>query len=112
MATAGLAGWLADSALTAAGLLRFGDASTAPLWMAGLWVAFAATLGSSLSWLRGRPWIAALFGALGGPLAYGGGARLEALGTTATGLGAVAVEWALAAPALVRIHGVFTGGER
>ena len=104
-AIAAFAGWAADSGLTALGLLRFtGGSSVAPLWMAGLWAAFYWTLGSSLSWLKGRMWAAAVLGAVGGPAAYGAGARLGALDASISGLAAVGAEWALAAPALVGLH--------
>jgi len=42
----------------------------APLWILSLWLAFSLTLNRSLSWLQSRPWMAALFGAIGAPLAY------------------------------------------
>ena len=42
----------------------------APLWILCLWAAFALTLTRSLAWLMRRPWLAALLGALGAPLAY------------------------------------------
>lgn len=74
-----------------------------PAWMVALWVNFACTLHASLRWLLGRPLLAALLGALGGPLSYAAGARLGALslGGDATGsLVAVAIEWAVALPLL------------
>jgi hypothetical protein len=37
---------------------------------------FATTLNLSLGWLKGRPALAALLGAVGGPLAYFAGHRL------------------------------------
>lgn len=50
-----------------------------PLWMIALWVNFATTLNVSLRRLRSRPWILALLGGIGGPLAYWGGANLGAM---------------------------------
>jgi hypothetical protein len=47
----------------------------APLWILSLWAAFALTLNHSLAYLRGRPWLAFAFGAIGAPLAYLSAAR-------------------------------------
>lgn len=47
----------------------------APLWILALWAAFAMTLNHSLAYLRGRPWLALAFGAIGAPLAYLSAAR-------------------------------------
>lgn len=74
-----------------------------PVWMTGLWLLFATTLNVSLRWLRGRPAIAMLFGFIGGPLAYLGGAKLGALiwlQSTAL-LVALALGWALLMPVLL-----------
>jgi hypothetical protein len=72
-----------------------------PLWMVALWVNFACAAHHSLGWLKGRPWLGALFGLLGGPAAYWGGEALGALSLSAdagfalAGVGAV---WAAATP--------------
>jgi hypothetical protein len=47
----------------------------APLWILALWVSFSLTLTRSLAWLSGHPVWTAVFGAIGGPLAYWGAAR-------------------------------------
>jgi len=75
----------------------------APLWMAALWAMFATTLNVSLRALRERPWIAALLGAAGAPLAYLAGASLGALelADKYLALGAIAVGWAWATPLLM-----------
>lgn len=76
-----------------------------PPWMVGLWMNFAATLNVSMSWLLGRYWTAALFGAFGGPLAYYGGARLGATETipSMSDMAMLAVGWAVMTPLLVRL---------
>jgi hypothetical protein len=51
----------------------------APPWMLALWLAFATTFRSSLAWLIAKPQWCALFGALGGPIAYVAGAKLGAI---------------------------------
>jgi hypothetical protein len=71
--------------------------------MVALWMNLAATLRHSLSWLCGRPVLALVMGAVAGPLAYWGGARLGAVELGAplgSSLAAIAVEWALALPLL------------
>ncbi len=67
-------GFAMDSALVQAGLLSYVApipwAGWAPLWMVGLWMAFALTLNHSLVFLR-RSWLLAFaIGALAGPFAY------------------------------------------
>jgi len=49
--------------------------AAAPAWLIALWLAFALTIVPLFGYLHARPWLAALFGALGGPLAYLGAAR-------------------------------------
>lgn len=51
----------------------------APLWFATMYANFAATLRYSLAWLGARPWLAAIFGAVGGPMTYRGGAVFDAI---------------------------------
>lgn len=68
-----------DGALAASGLLRYAAAWTgaafAPAWILALWAAFAMTLPVSLAFLQRSVWLAAAFGAIGGPLAYWGASR-------------------------------------
>ena len=76
--------------------------------MIALWLNFAATLNVSMAWLRGRYLLAALFGALGGPLAYYSGAKLGATTglPTPCGMLVLAVAWGGMTPLLVRIAGI------
>jgi hypothetical protein len=106
---AALIGALWDSLLTALGWIEFPNgtlvAGTAPYWMVALWMLFATTLNVSLAWLRRRLLIAALFGAIGGPLAYYAGAKLGALvfvDQTAV-LTALTIGWGLLTPLLLRL---------
>jgi hypothetical protein len=104
---AGLLGFLFDTAFVAGGvftpLQHLLPRPLSPPWMVCLWLNFAATLNVSMSWLRGRYLLAALFGAVGGPLAYYSGAKLgatEAL-PTSTGMMLLAIGWGIMTPLLV-----------
>jgi hypothetical protein len=80
-----------------------------PLWLVALWAMFGTTLRGSLSWLTGRYWLAALLGAVAGPLSYLGGAKLGAVTlhpNRAFSVAALAVGWAFVMPLLIRLaHG-------
>jgi len=95
-------GMVLDSALASSGLLTFASgvwvAGFTTHWMLGLWIGFATTLNASLQWLMQRPIVAIAFGAAGGPLAYGSGAKLGALTLTslATSLTVIGIGWAIA----------------
>jgi hypothetical protein len=114
VAAAVVAGLAWDSALVALGLFRYPSGTVidglAPHWILAMWALLATTLNVSMRWLHGRPWSAAAFGALGGPLAYWAGARLGAveMPDAAAALIAQAIGWALMMPALMalafRVH--------
>jgi hypothetical protein len=98
---AAVIGMLVDSSLAMTGQVGFAAAwppGFAPYWMLSLWIAFATTLNHSLKWLTCRPVVAALGGALGGPLAYLAGAKLGALtlATSTITLPFIALLWTLA----------------
>jgi len=80
MVAAAAVGTVVDSIQIAAGLLVFPSAGRLgflpPAWLVVLWAQFAATFHFSMQWLKGRPWLAALFGAVGGPLAFLAGRKL------------------------------------
>lgn len=81
MAAAAVVGVVVDSIQIAAGLLRFPPAARVaflpPAWLVVLWAQFAATFHFSMKWLKGRPWLAAVFGAIGGPLAFVAGYNFD-----------------------------------
>jgi len=59
--------------------------------------------GHSLHWLRARPGVALVLGAVLGPLSYGGGARLGALRLDGwRSVACLAVTWAIAMVVLSR----------
>ena len=106
LVAAALLGFGLDSLLVGLGAIAFPNSSfvtaPSPLWMIGLWIAFACTLKHSLAWLRPYPWLTAAFGAIGGSLAYLGGSKLGAL-EVSTSLQAIAViglMWAVVTPLL------------
>ncbi len=108
---AGAVGYAGDSALVLAGAIGFdpgsGPGAPTKLWMVALWMNFATVLNSALYWLAGRPLLAALLGALGGPMAYLAGVKLGALafpGGTAWALALIALEWAVAMPVLLGLN--------
>ena len=103
-------GFLLETVLSAAGAHRPApdvfSPPLAPLWMAALWANFAILLDHSLSWLRGRPALAAVLGALGGPAAYLAGVRLGALAVSGNyGTILIGIAWALAMPFLTAVTG-------
>jgi len=108
-AVAGVLGLLFDTALVATGVFtprrQLFPHPFSPPWMIGLWLNFAATLNQSLGWLHARSLLAALFGAVGGPLAYYGGARLGATEAIpgVEGLLILAIGWGVITPLLFKL---------
>lgn len=80
-----------------------------PLWLVALWAMFGTTLRGSLSWLAGRYGLAALLGAVAGPLSYLGGVKIGAATlhpNRVFSIAALAIGWAVAMPLLVWLaHG-------
>lgn len=115
VAGAAVLGALFETLLARSGWIRFdADALLAgmvPYFMVALWAVFATTLNVSLRWLRPRLALAALLGAIGGPTAYYSGVRLGAIEFTAAvpALGAIAIGWAILAPALLGAARRFDG---
>jgi hypothetical protein len=90
----------------------------APVWIVALWLLFATMLNESLAWLQGRPALAAVLGAVFGPLSYLAGARLEAAWfprSTTMAMAVLALMWAAVLPLFlalaekVRNRGIGTG---
>ncbi|UCH53252.1 MAG: DUF2878 domain-containing protein [Pseudomonadota bacterium] len=108
-------GALWDSLLPALGWIEFPNGMlierTAPYWMVALWMLFATTLNVSLAWLKPRLLVGALFGAVGGPLAYFGGAKLGGLvfNDQTAALTTLAIGWALLTPLLLLLARRYDG---
>ena len=106
-------GFICDSVIVSSGFLQvtttFPLEAIAPLWMLVLWANLALAINHCLGWLHHREWLAAAFGAIGGPVAYLGGAALGAGQFNTNQLIAaipLAILWAILTPALFRIAGV------
>jgi hypothetical protein len=115
MAAALAIGVVMDSLLVISGWLAYENGmllgGMAPYWILAIWVLFASTLNVSMRWLRGRYLLAAVFGAVGGPLSYLAGAKLGAveLVNASAALVALGVIWAFTMPALMRLAERFDG---
>ncbi|MCJ8168096.1 DUF2878 domain-containing protein [Atopomonas sediminilitoris] len=97
-----LAGSALDTFLMQLGVFDFGaERRLLPLWLALMWALLATTLHHSLAWSAKPWWRASVLGAIGGPLAYFGGAQLAniglPLGTLAT-LALLSITWAVVMP--------------
>ncbi|MBB4862149.1 hypothetical protein HNP46_000987 [Pseudomonas nitritireducens] len=105
LVSVGLAGCALDAALGLLGVFDFHGALLPP-WLALLWLVFASGLRHSLAWAAQPAWRGALFGALGGPLAYAAGAPLAGVGLP-LGLGLsvllLALLWAVWLPLMLRL---------
>jgi Protein of unknown function (DUF2878) len=108
--TVALFGCLFDQAMYRLHHITFmshdGGSQWIPLWMVGLWLAFACTLNVSMRWLQGRWWLALLLGTISGPLAYLGAEKLEAIVLLQgkTTLLYLAIGWGLLFPWLLRMR--------
>lgn len=108
-------GYLWDSVLVAGGWFVYAHgnvvAGWAPAWILAMWLLFPITLNASLGWLKQRPWLASVFGVVGGPLAYYAGARLGAvsLPDPASALTLQAIGWAVLMPVFVLLARRFDG---
>ncbi len=115
---AALMGVVWESALVATGLLRYEAGflvpGFAPYWIVAMWVLFATTLNVGMRWLRKSTWVAAVAGALGGPLAFVTGERMGAVSFSepTLALAIIGIGWATLLPLLVRLAILFEGEAR
>jgi hypothetical protein len=111
-------GTVFDSLLLATGWVSYPNGEwlpwLAPYWIVAMWFLFASTLNLSMAWLKGRLWLAAFMGALGGPLSYIAGQKLQAirLENPEPALIVVAIAWAVIMPALTLLAQKLNGFER
>jgi hypothetical protein len=83
-------------------VIELGGIAIAPYWILTLWLVFATTFNVSMRWLKRRLWLAAPFGAIGGPLAFLAGEKLGAvvISDPNTTLLVLAIGWAIWSPLL------------
>ena len=84
-------------------------ASLPPSQAVFIWLAFGTLPNGVLGWLHGRLWLAAVFGAVSGPLTYQAGAALGAAQVSENMIGAlgfIGLVWALAFPLILRVAAV------
>jgi hypothetical protein len=98
-----------DTLIANFGFLSFEDAwpsmFLSPFWMWVLWALVASTINSSLSWLQGRPILAAALGGIAGPMSYEAGIRMGAgawgVHGQVGGLLVLGLAWGIAIPLLM-----------
>lgn len=103
-------GFAADTIVLTTGAISFPAHAQlglpVPIWMTFMWLNFATSLNLSMSWIRGRYLIAALFGFFGGPGAYYTGMKLDAINLGDDlwrSLLIIGIQWAVAMPVLALI---------
>jgi len=100
-------GTLWDSALVRLHLLGYPSgfliAGFAPYWIIALWALFGGQFNTTYNWLKSRPAVAALLGAIAGPVSFRAGASLGAVQFIRPIPAALtlAVGWAVILPLLV-----------
>lgn len=111
--TAMLVGFIWESMLVASGWLHYINTPSseifAPIWLVAMWALFATTINLSMAWLKGRWLLAALLGALFGPLAFVAGEKLGAVEFVnhSAALAVLALGWACLMPLLLRLADQF-----
>jgi hypothetical protein len=82
-----------------------------PYWMIALWGLLAIALNVTMRWMKGRWWLAALMGAVAGPMSYAAGVRLGAAAFLDAGaaLTTLAIGWALLMPLMMWLSERFDG---
>ena len=115
IAICGAIGAVMDSLLVAAGWVSYPTGvvidNAAPYWIVAMWMLFATTLNVSLGWLKSRKAIGALFGLIGGPLAYYTGFKLGGIefDNFSAAMVALGAGWALVVPLLLVLAERFNG---
>ena len=104
-----------DSAMVAAGWVSYSSgmfvSGMAPYWILAMWMLFATTLNVSFRWLQQRLGLAALLGAVFGPLSYYAGASAGAviLHQPAAAFTGLSIAWAILLPSLLRLAQLLDG---
>ena len=99
-------GW--ESVLVALGVVQYPSVaeslSIAPYWIVAMWVLFATTINVGMRWLHKSTLVAAIAGAVGGPLSFLAGEKAGAVtfSNPTVALVVIGVGWAILLPLLVR----------
>lgn len=125
LAAAGLIGLAWETFLVQVGALSYSQTGAgealAPYWIVSMWVLFATTLNVSMNWLRKNLVVAAVAGAIGGPLSFLAGEKIGAVTVHDAGVWLIALGWAVLLPIVAALAGryngygeirVMSGGER
>jgi hypothetical protein len=110
-----LIGAVWDSLLVMLGWISYPSGTllsgTAPHWIVALWALFATSLNVSMRWLKGRPGLAAILGALCGPLSYWAAVRLGAVELVwpASAVVAMSLGWSVIMPTLMLLSQRYDG---
>jgi len=105
----GVIGIFFDSLLVAFGWVSYPSGLfndlMAPYWIVTMWMLFGTTLNLSMGWMKGRPLLAAVFGAIGGPASYFAGQKLGGIQFLEfyPAMIALAIGWALFMPLLMKL---------
>lgn len=107
----GAIGTMIDSAFLNFGLIEYREryldiTFLAPLWITFLWIFFGYIVDEMLLWMKDYLWLAALCGAIGGPLSYQAAFKLDAatpLQPLYLTLGIIGAVWAVLFPVLLLI---------
>lgn len=109
-----LIGFSADSIFAATGVLQYSSGQITswlgPVWIAGLWIAFATTLNVALRWLQNRWVLASVLGAVCGPASYLAASKIGAVSIADTTLAmfSLAGAWALLLPTMLALASTFS----
>lgn len=111
-------GFIVESAIAAQGHVSYPSgqpvAWLAPYWMVALWAELAIALNVTMRWLKRRPGLAMLLGAIAGPASFAAGVRLGGARfvDAAPALVTLAVCWAVLMPLLMWLSDRFDGVAR
>lgn len=109
-------GLVVDGTLHQIGFISFTQTGfPIPFWLMVIWLALAITPHHCLAWLKNRLFLSAVFGALGGPVAYWAGVRLGAATfhwSLPLSIGTLAVLWAFLWPLVMYFSVVIDNVQR
>lgn len=110
---AGCIGLVWESIIVQGGFLSYPTADTggslAPYWIVAMWVLFATTLNVGMKWLRKNLAVAALAGAVCGPLSFLAGQQAGAVTLADNAVLVIGLGWAVLLPAITMIARAFDG---